>query len=214
MNSRTSQVKRSPKRRPLRVSPPLILALRAFVHVVSSVWLIYVYQQALGGSLPGDPVQYLLDFTGIGALHLLMLSLLVSPFAQYLKFSQLMRIRKTLGVYAAIYALFHLYVFIAYELQYEWLLVLEEIIKRPYITVGMLAVVILSSLLLTSLEYFKKAMGKQWQKLHNFAYVAVLLGCIHYLWSVKSDWYEPTLYLSFALFLLLLRKDKIKKIFK
>ena len=214
MNNRTSQVKRRPVRRPLRVSPRFIFALRGFVHIVASVWLMYVYQQALGGNLPGDPVQYLIDFSGIGALHLLMLSLLVSPLAQYYKFSQLMRIRKTLGVYAAIYALFHLYVFIAYELQYEWLFVFEEIIKRPYISVGMLSVVILTSLLFTSLEYFKKAMGATWQKLHNFTYVAVLLGCIHYLWSVKSDWYEPTLYLSFALLLLFLRKDKIKKIFK
>jgi sulfoxide reductase heme-binding subunit YedZ len=116
-----------------------------------------------------------------------MLSLLISPLAQYFKFAQLIRIRKTLGVNAAVYAIFHVYVFVAYELKYEWLLILEEIIKRPYITVGMLAFLILSSLLVTSLQSIKKAMASKWQKLHNFIYPALILGCIHYLWSVKSD---------------------------
>nr|WP_136252271.1 protein-methionine-sulfoxide reductase heme-binding subunit MsrQ [Ningiella ruwaisensis] len=199
---------------PVRVPSYGINALRYAIHVVAFCWLAWVYYLALNGSLDGDPVQYLLDFSGIGTLHLLMLSLLVSPIAMRFKFAQLMQIRKTLGVYAASYALFHFYVFTAYELQYEWKLILSEIVERPYITVGMVALLILSALLLTSLNKIKKRMGKNWQKLHNFTYLALILGCIHYLWSVKSDWYEPAIYIVLATILLLFRRKKIQKIIK
>jgi sulfoxide reductase heme-binding subunit YedZ len=125
-----------------------------------------------------------------------------------------MRIRKTLGVYAAVYALFHFYVFIVYELQYEWLLIAEEIIKRPYITVGMTALLILVTLLFTSFDRVKKSMGTRWQSLHNLSYLAIMLGCVHFWWSVKSNWYEPAIYLAFAIVLLMHRRKKIQKIFK
>ncbi|MFC4699284.1 sulfite oxidase heme-binding subunit YedZ [Glaciecola siphonariae] len=200
--------------RPIRISKGWINAGRALIHIISIAWLSVVYLDALSGELPGDPVQYLLDFSGIGTLHLLIMSLLISPMAQTFKFGQLVRLRKTLGVYAAVYALFHLYVFIAYELQYEWLLIAEEIIKRPYITVGMLALSILSVLLITSLQAIKARMGTAWQKLHNWVYLATILGCIHFLWSVKSNWYEPTAYLITALILISLRRKKLQKIFK
>ncbi|WP_371192996.1 sulfite oxidase heme-binding subunit YedZ [Glaciecola sp. SC05] len=201
-------------KRPIRVANFWMLLLRYGIHAVSAIWLAWAYYQGISGNLPGDPVQYLLDFSGIGALHLLLLSLLVSPLAQGLKFSQLMRVRKTLGVYAAVYAIFHLYVFTAYELQYEWLLIIDEIIKRPYITVGMSALLILTALLITSFDRVRKRMGARWQSLHNFTYLAIILGCIHYLWSVKSNWYEPAIYISIALLLLIYRRKKIQNIFK
>lgn len=201
-------------KKPIRIAAFWITALRILIHGICAIWLGWIYYQGLNGNLPGDPVQYLLDFSGIGALHLLLLSLLISPLAKMLKFGQVMRIRKTLGVYAAVYALFHLYVFIAYELQYEWLLIIDEIIKRPYITVGMGALLILFALLVTSLNKLKTMMGARWQSLHNFSYIAVLLACIHFLWSVKSDWYEPALYIAAAVLLLLHRRKKIQKIFK
>ncbi|WP_395343440.1 sulfite oxidase heme-binding subunit YedZ [Ningiella sp. W23] len=201
-------------RKPLRVNKAFIFAFRVSIHLISAIWLGIVYYQALSGHLEGDPVQYLLDFSGIGTLHLLFASLLISPLAQWMKFQQLMRIRKTFGVYAALYALFHVWVFIAYELQFEWLLIASEIIERPYITVGALAALILIALLASSFEKIKKKMGSKWQKLHNFVYIAVIAGCIHYLWSVKSNWYEPAIYLSIATLLLLIRRKKIKNLFK
>lgn len=214
MNSRGTLSNYLVVKRPIRVANYWMHLLRLSIHVIAAVWLMWIYYQGLNGMLPGDPVQYLLDFSGIGALHLLLLSLCISPLAQRLKFSQLMRIRKTLGVYSAVYALFHFYIFIGYELQYEWLLIADEIIKRPYITVGMTALVILFTLLLTSLNTIKKKMGSYWQRLHNLTYLALLLGCIHFLWSVKSDWYEPAIYIAIAALVISLRRKKIHKIFK
>jgi len=202
------------RRQPVRISQRWISLLRTLIHGVSSLWLITFYYLALNGQLKGDPVQHLLDFTGIGALHLILLSLCVSPLAQYFKFAQLMRVRKTLGVYAAFYALAHLYSFIAYELQFEWLLVAAEIIERPYITVGMAALTILTALLFTSLDKIKDKMGARWQKLHNFIYLAAGLACLHYLWAVKSAPYEPLFYIALTAVLLIFRREKIIKIFK
>jgi sulfoxide reductase heme-binding subunit YedZ len=78
----------------------------------------------------------------------------------------------------------------------------------------MASLIILFSLAVTSITALKLKMGKKWQKLHNWVYVAVLLIALHFFWSVKSDIVEPMIYFTMALFLLSLRKDKIKRWFK
>jgi sulfoxide reductase heme-binding subunit YedZ len=202
------------QRKPIRINPRFITLLRALIHSTAAIWLAYVFVLGLSGDLPGDPVQYLIDFTGISSLNLLVLSLLISPICEYLKFAQLIRIRKTLGVYAAIYALSHLLVFIVFELQFEWLLIAKEIIDRPYITVGFLGLVILTALLATSFNSVKIKMGQNWFKLHRWVYVALLLICLHFVWSIKSDELAPLVYIGIAGLLLLIRKNKIKRYFK
>ncbi len=201
-------------KKPIRVAPRWITLLRAIIHATSFLWLSYVLFLGLTGGLAGDPVQYLLDFTGIGSINLMLLSLCVSPVSQYFKFAQLVRVRKTLGVYSAIYALAHLCVFIAFELQFEWLLIVSEIIERPYITVGFLGLLILTSLLVTSFEKVKQKMGRTWGKLHQWVYVALVLGLVHYLWSIKANELQPIVYIVFGIVLLLQRREKIKSIFK
>jgi sulfoxide reductase heme-binding subunit YedZ len=199
---------------PIRVRQQYILASRVLIHLTAAIWALFVWYQALSGKLSGDPVQHLLDFTGIGTLNLLLLSLSVSPIAKYLKFGQLIRLRKTLGVYAAVYGLLHFCVFIAFELQFEWKLILSEIIERPYISVGFIALLILSALLLTSFEPLKKKMGRSWQRLHRWAYVALALGLLHFLWSIKANELQPYLYIIIGTILLLTRKQKLKHFFK
>lgn len=199
---------------PIRIANGYITVARLLIHTISLIWLFVVLQQAFTGSLPGDPVQYLLDFTGIGALNLLLLSLSISPLAEFLKFGQLIVLRKTLGVYAAVYALSHLGVFIAFELQFEWGLIVSEIIERPYITVGFSALLILTSLLATSFQSVKKKMGKTWQKLHRWVYLALVLGLLHFLWSIKANELQPYIYIVLGAVLLLLRRKKIRMMFK
>ncbi|MFT6267603.1 MAG: sulfoxide reductase heme-binding subunit YedZ [Alphaproteobacteria bacterium] len=199
---------------PTRVKPVYLLVARLLVHATSVVWLLYILFQGFTGALSGDPVQYLLDFTGIGTLNLLLLSLTISPLAEYLKFGQIIRLRKTLGVYAATYALSHLGVFIAFELQFEWALIVSEIIERPYITVGFAALLILTSLLVTSLTSIKVRMGKAWQRLHKWVYVALGLGLLHFLWSIKANELQPYIYIMIGLVLLIARKRKLKNFFK
>jgi sulfoxide reductase heme-binding subunit YedZ len=104
--------------------------------------------------------------------------------------------------------------FLAFEVQFDLMLFFSEIIDRPYITVGMAALIILFALSVTSITSLRRKMGKKWQKLHNWVYGALLLIALHFFWSVKSDIVEPMIYAFMAIFLLILRRDKIKAWFK
>ncbi|MFT5276961.1 MAG: sulfoxide reductase heme-binding subunit YedZ [Glaciecola sp.] len=201
-------------KKPIRIGPTKFKIFQWMIHIFILAWLILIFYQGLTDQLGGDPVQSLLDFTGIGALNLLVISLVISPIASYLKFGQVIQLRRPIGLYSAFYALSHLMVFIAFELQFEMVLVLSEIIERPYITVGFTTFIILSILAITSISNIKKKMGRKWFTLHSLSYIAVILGGIHYLWLVKSAWYEPAIYIIVSMLLILLRRKKIIKMFK
>lgn len=159
--------------------------------------------------ISGDPVDALLHFSGMGSLNLLILSLVITPLAKTLRASALIKVRRLLGLYAFFYAALHLLTFILFELQLELQLVLTEIVERPFITVGFLAWIILLLLALTSTTAIQRRMGKRWQTLHSWIYIAAPLVVIHFYWSVKSDIIEPLLYAVVLLTLLWLRKDRI-----
>ncbi len=188
----------------------LVLCLKVVIHFVSSLLLSNLYYQAINDRLGADPVEAVLHFTGIGAFNLLLLSLLISPTAKRFKLSWLLKVRRLIGLYSFVYALCHVLSFLAFEVQFAWGLFVDEIIKRPYITVGMCAFMILFALAITSLSSLKRQMGQGWQKLHNGVYLALSLVSLHFYWSVKSEIIEPSLYVAFALYLLYLRRDKIK----
>ncbi|WDE04110.1 protein-methionine-sulfoxide reductase heme-binding subunit MsrQ [Thalassomonas viridans] len=188
--------------------------LKVLIHLGALLPLVNLYYLALTDRLSADPVEAVIHFTGIGALNLLMITLLVSPLSKYTRQSFLMKTRRLLGLYAFAYALLHLLNFLFFEVQFDIALFVGEIFKRPYITVGMAAFIILLSLALTSFDKVKRRMGKSWQKLHNLTYLAVPLAGIHFYWSVKSEIIEPGIYLVLILVLLSLRRDKFRRWFK
>ena len=192
----------------------LVFPVKFFIHIVSLFLLIKLYYQAINDQLGADPVEAVLHFTGIGAFNLLLCSLVITPLAKKYKLPWLLKLRRLVGLYSFTFAMAHLLSFLAFEVQFDWRLFLNEIIDRPYITIGMLAIVILLSLAVTSMTFLKRKMGKNWQKLHNMVYVALLLVGLHFYWSVKSEIVEPSIYIIFSLFLLYLRKDKIVRWFK
>ncbi|MBF7072903.1 sulfoxide reductase heme-binding subunit YedZ [Glaciecola sp. MH2013] len=199
-------------RKPIRVPRYLFIACHLAVHLAPTIWLSVIFYLGLQDELGGDPVQYLLDFTGIGALNLLVASLSVSLLAQHFKFAQLMKLRRPIGLYSAFYAFAHFTVYIAFELQFEFNMLVSEIIKRPYITIGFVALLILGLLSITSLSWIKKSMGRKWFSLHKLSYLAVLLAGFHYLWLIKSGWYEPVIYLVIAGILLFMKREKLRKL--
>ena len=115
------------------------------------------------------------------------------------------------GVYVFVYGLFHLFTYIAFELQFDMSLVAEEIVSRPYILVGMLALLILFALTITSPMIVRKRMRQKWQQLHNLVYLALVLIVLHYTWSLKTAWQEPVYYWIAAALLIALRFTKLKK---
>lgn len=190
-----------------------VLLLKAVIHLTTLTLLVSQYYLAFTDQLGADPVKAIIHFTGIGAFNLLLLTLAVTPCAKLFKLSFLMQVRRLLGLYSFAYAVFHLLSFLAFEVQFDFALFIDEIIKRPYITIGMTAFVILLALAFTSFKALQRNMGKRWQQLHNWVYVAVILVGIHFYWSVKSDITEPSIYFFLIGVLFWLRKDKLQKLF-
>jgi len=188
-----------------------ILLSKVAIHALSLFFLVKLYYQAIHDQLGADPVEAVIHFTGIGAFNLLLLTLCISPLANSLKQGWLLQLRRLLGLYSFTYACFHLANFIIFDLQFAWWLFVDEVIKRPYITIGMLAFLFLFSLSITSVNEIRRKMGKNWQKLHNVSYVILLLVAVHFYWSVKSEIIEPSIYFLVSIVLLILRKNKIKR---
>jgi len=189
-----------------------VFLLKVLIHLGALIPLANLYFSAFNDELGVDPVKAVIHFTGIGALNLLLLTLSVTPLAQLAKQGYVLKVRRLLGLYAFTYALFHLLNFLAFEVQFDGALFINEIFKRPYITIGMIAFFLLGALAITSLNKVKRKMGKSWQRLHNVSYVIILLVTIHFYWSVKSELTSPLFYFALALILLLLRYKKIKRI--
>lgn len=187
-----------------------VWGVKSVIHCLALFLIIQIYVLALQDNLGADPVEAVLHFTGIGALNLLLLTLCVTPLAQFFKQHWLMQVRRLLGLYAFSYAVCHVLSFLAFEVQFDIVFFLEEVVKRPYITIGLVAFLLLLALAVTSVNGIKKKMGKSWQTLHAWVYFAVLLVAIHFYWSVKSDLVEPLIYLVLVTVLLMLRKRKIK----
>ena len=189
------------------------IIFKTLIHLSALSILVYQYYLAINDKLGGDPVEAIIHFTGIGAFNLLLMTLLVSPLAKYFKLPWLIKSRRLIGLYAFTYAFCHVLNFWAFEIQFEVSLFFAELIKRPYITFGLVGFIILSLLAITSFSKIQRSMGRNWQLLHNFIYLAVLLVAIHFYWSVKSEIIEPSIYIIITVFLLLLRKQRIQKWF-
>ena len=179
--------------------------VRFVLHLCALAPLIWLYATVNAGHAGGDPVQYMIHFLGKGTLNLVLLCLCISPLARWLKQGQLMQLRRPLGLWAFAYACCHLLAYVSFDLLFAWQLVGQELVKRPYLLVGLLTWLILLALALTSFKRLQRQMGKRWQQLHNLVYLAVMLAGVHYYWSVKSEIIEPTIYLVLIALLLLVR---------
>jgi sulfoxide reductase heme-binding subunit YedZ len=155
-----------------------------------------------GLTLGADPVQEVLNVCGKTALNLLLLTLCITPIRRSTGFNRLISFRRLLGLFAFFYVVLHFATYAALDLGFAWDHVLEDIVKRPYITVGFTALVLLIPLAATSTHRIQRALGRKWVKLHRLVYVIAVLGVVHFWWQVKLDISEPLLY-AFLLTVLL-----------
>lgn len=199
--------------------PSLVLSVKQkkllskfFIHLACLLPLVYTYNLAIADELGGDPVESIIHFTGIGAFNLLLLTLCVSPVSKWLKSTVLLNNRRLLGLYAFTYAVFHVLNFLFFEVQFDFSLFINEVFDRPYITIGMVAILMLIPLAVTSVNLIRKRMGRKWQSLHNLSYLVVTLVAIHFYWSVKSEIIEPSIYIGLTIIVLALRKRKLSRL--
>lgn len=190
----------------MRLALRHVLWLKVVLHAAAGLpllWLFYAIEQ---GALSADPAKDIQHFTGRMALKLLLATLLVTPLARYGKQPLLIRCRRLLGLWCFAWATLHLTSYALLELGLSNLTLLgQELINRPYLTLGALCWLMLLALAVTSFQAAQRALGKNWQRLHNLIYIIVILAPIHYLWSVKTLSPQPLLYGLCALLLLALR---------
>ncbi|WJV54201.1 protein-methionine-sulfoxide reductase heme-binding subunit MsrQ [Pectobacteriaceae bacterium CE90] len=196
----------------MRLTAKQIRLLKVVLHLAAFLPLIWLIIAVNQGAFSADPAKDIQHFTGRMALKLLLATLVVTPLARYAKQPLLIRCRRLLGLWCFAWATFHLLSYALFELGITHLNLLgNEIISRPYLTLGMVSWLVLFALTLTSTQSSQRKLGSRWQKLHNFIYLVAILAPIHYLWSVKSLSPQPIIYAFIAVILLLFRYKKLQK---
>ena len=170
------------------------VAAKAVAHALALLPLAWMVRDALADALGADPVAALTHRTGDWALRLLLACLAMTPLRRLLGQPWPIRFRRLLGLYAFLYASLHLSVYVVLDLAGYWAQVLEDLAKRPFITVGFTAWLLLVPLALTSTRGWMRRLGRRWGQLHRAVYAAAALGVLHYFWLVKADLREPLLY--------------------
>ena len=170
--------------------------------LVPAAWLVCGLFGWLGQDLGADPVKSLEHSCGKVALNFLMFTLMVTPVRTILGLPHLLRLRRMLGLFAFFYAVMHFCVYAVLDQELAWRSVLADIAKRPYITVGFTALLMLLPLAITSTNRMMRRLGRRWQKLHRLIYVIAVLGVWHYYWQVKRDVREPLIYAAVLALLL------------
>ncbi len=177
------------------------------VYVLGFLPAVYYFYLGATARLGADPIRTFEHVLGLWALRFLIATLLVTPVRHILGFN-LLRYRRALGLMTFYYALMHFLVYMVLDKALNFNIVIEDIIKRPFITIGMAGLVFLLPLALTSNTYSIRKLGAIWNRLHKLSYLVVALGAIHFLMSVKSWPAEPVIYAGIVTLVLLFRVFK------
>ncbi|MGX9419317.1 sulfite oxidase heme-binding subunit YedZ [Vibrio sp. WJH972] len=175
---------------------------RVVIFILGLLPLVSLVIAGVNQTLGGDPAKAIVLSTGEWALRFLIITLAVTPLVRVVKWRWVMIHRRMLGLYSLFYAFLHLVSYYLFILGSNLELLVSETIKRPYILVGMPALIILALLGVTSTKGWMKRLGKRWQRLHRWVYPATLLALVHLIMQIRSSYYEATVYGAFVLLLL------------
>jgi len=186
--------------------------LRILVHGAALLPLAILLLDFSQGQLSANPIQEITLRTGRTALILLTLSLAATPINIVFGLGQLMPFRRTLGLYAFLYASLHLLVFTGLDYRFDFGLMLTDVGSKRFVLAGLAAFLSLLLLAATSTKGWRKRLGKNWGRLHWLAYLAAALAVTHFFWQVKIDYSRPLLYGSIVAVLLLARLPVVRKL--
>lgn len=172
------------------------------VALLPLAWLIW---RIAANDLGPDPAQELAISTGEWTLRFLLITLSLTPLRHITGQIAFVRIRRMVGLYALFYAAIHFIVWMSLLLGFRWFAIGEELLERPYISIGFLALLILIALGITSPRAMVRRMGKNWKRLHRLIYLAAILAIVHLTWILRTDVGEAVLYGSILALLLAYR---------
>jgi len=162
----------------LCASPVLLLVCRGF-----------------SGSLGANPIEFITHATGNWTLRFLAITLTVTPLRKLLRLPELVRFRRMLGLFTFFYGCLHFMTYLWLDKFFSWTEIAKDVVKRPFITAGFTAFVLLIPLAVTSTAgWIRRLGGKRWQMLHRLVYISAVSGVVHYYWLVKSDITLPVFY--------------------
>lgn len=169
--------------------------LKPAVFVASLLPLAWLVWNALFGYLGVNPVETLNRTLGDWALRFLLIALAVTPLRKVTGWAPLARLRRMLGLFAFFYVCLHLASYIGIDLYFDWPALVKDVVKRRYITLGMIAFVLLLPLAITSTDgMIRRLGGRNWRRLHLLVFPIGVLGVAHYWMMVKADIRQPALY--------------------
>ncbi|MEQ8228807.1 MAG: protein-methionine-sulfoxide reductase heme-binding subunit MsrQ [Rhodospirillales bacterium] len=184
----------------------LTWVIKPLVHAAALgplAWLIWL---GVSGQFGPNPAEFINRYTGDWAIRFLLIALAVTPVRGVTGLAVILRFRRMLGLYAFFYALLHVTNYVALDQYFAWGAIWQDIVKRTYITVGMLALVILTALAVTSPKAMVKKMGgRNWRRLHKLVYIAAIAAPIHFFMMRKGFQIEPLIYGGIAGLLLAYR---------
>ncbi|MDJ0738091.1 MAG: protein-methionine-sulfoxide reductase heme-binding subunit MsrQ [Gammaproteobacteria bacterium] len=157
------------------------------------------------GDLGANPLERVTHTTGDWGLRFLLLTLAMTPLRQLTAWSGWLTFRRMLGLFAFFYVSLHFLTWIWLDQELRWANMLADIAKRPFVTVGFVAWLLLLPLALTSTRAMMRRLGRHWKRLHRTVYAVAVLGVLHFLWLVKADLLEPLIYAAVLFVLLLVR---------
>ncbi len=187
---------------PLQTLRPPLFITKVLVFSASLLplaWLCWlVWHEQLGA----NPVETLSHFTGDWSLRFLLMTLAITPLRQITGWNNWIKFRRMLGLFAFFYVCLHFSVYLIFDQFFDLNSIIEDVAKRPYITVGFAGWLLLIPLAATSTNGMIKRLGRNWRRLHRLVYLIGLLGVLHFLWLVKADITEPLLYAGILALLL------------
>jgi sulfoxide reductase heme-binding subunit YedZ len=179
------------------LAPGTIRGLKVMVFLLCMVPLAILSLETFGVagmSLGANPIEELIHRCGKWGLKFLLITLAVTPLRRLTGWNWLIRFRRMLGLFAFFYILLHFLVYAGLDQRFDLAAIVEDIAERPYITIGMTALVLLIPLAVTSTNGMMRRLGRRWKKLHRLVYPIAILGVWHFYWQVKLDTLEALIY--------------------
>lgn len=148
----------------------------------------------LTGGLGANPIEFVTRSTGLWTLVGLLVTLSITPLRRFTGRAELLRFRRMLGLFAFFYACLHASTYFWLDQFFDFRAIAHDIVKRPFVTVGFAAFVLLLPLAATSSQAMMRRLGRNWSRLHRLVYAIAVLGVLHFVWLVKRDLFEPLIY--------------------
>jgi sulfoxide reductase heme-binding subunit YedZ len=179
--------------------------MKPFVFLAALAPFLWLLFRSATGRLSANPIEDITLTTGIWTLRLLLITLAVTPIRRITGWHRIIQYRRMLGLFAFFYATLHLSTYIVLDQGLAFQFILPDIVKRPYITAGMVAFASMLPLAITSTKGWIRRLGRRWQVLHRLVYVSAVAAVVHFLWKVKVAVGEPVYYAAILAALLLFR---------